>query len=84
MKPQFHKLIIKDIHPETNDCCSIAFEVPEHLKADYAFTQGQYLTLKADIDNEDVRRSYSICTSPLDEELKLLLDAQEFPSVALF
>ena len=71
MKPKFHKLIIKDVYPETDDCCSIAFEVPEHLKSDYTFKQGQYLTLKADINNQDVRRSYSICTSPLDNELRV-------------
>lgn len=71
MKPTFHTLKIKDIRKETDDCCSIAFEVPEPLAANYVFTQGQYLTLKTNINGEEVRRSYSICTSPLDKDLRV-------------
>ncbi len=71
MKPTFHSLKIKEIRKETRDCCSIAFEIPEDLKSAYDFTQGQYLTLKADIKGEDTRRSYSICTSPKDKELRV-------------
>lgn len=71
MKPTFHTLKVKEVRRETEDCCSIAFEVPEDLKPVYNFTQGQYLTLKAAINNEDVRRSYSICTSPNDDELRV-------------
>lgn len=71
MKPTFHSLKIKEVRKETQDCCSIAFEIPEDLKSAYAFTQGQYLTLKTDINKEDVRRSYSICSSPNDKELRV-------------
>lgn len=73
MKPTFHTLTIADVNEETSDCCSIAFEVPSHLKQDYQFIQGQYLTLKADINGEDVRRSYSICSSPNGEELRVAI-----------
>jgi ring-1,2-phenylacetyl-CoA epoxidase subunit PaaE len=69
--PKFHALKVKEVRPETEDCVSVAFELPEELKADYQYLPGQYLTLKAEIDGEDVRRSYSICTSPLDEELRV-------------
>lgn len=71
MKPTFHTLKVKEVRKETRDCCSIAFEIPEELKLAYDFTQGQYLTLKKDINNEDIRRSYSICTSPNDDELRV-------------
>lgn len=71
MKPTFHSLKIKEVRKETRDCCSIAFEIPEALRSAYDFTQGQYLTLKTDIKNEEVRRSYSICTSPNDKELRV-------------
>lgn len=71
MKPTFHALTVKDVRQETADCCSIAFEIPEALAENYQFIQGQYLTLKADIDGEDVRRSYSICTSPNDQDLRV-------------
>lgn len=71
MKPTFHTLTIADIHEETDDCRSIAFEVPTELEEQYEFIQGQYLTLKADINGEEVRRSYSICSSPKDGELRV-------------
>jgi ring-1,2-phenylacetyl-CoA epoxidase subunit PaaE len=73
MKPTFHTLTIADVNEETKDCCSIAFEVPVDLKEQYRFIQGQYLTLKADIDGEDVRRSYSICSSPNGAELRVAI-----------
>jgi len=71
MKPTFHTLKVREVRQETNDCCSIAFEVPKELKEDYQFIQGQYLTLRADINEEDVRRSYSICTSPFEDDLRV-------------
>lgn len=77
MKPTFNSLKIKDIRKETPDCCSIAFDVPETLKEAYSFVQGQYLTLKADINEEDVRRSYSICTSPGEQELRVAIKQVE-------
>lgn len=64
----FHKLRVKDIYKETSDCSVITFEVPEHLQADFEYTSGQHLTLKAMIHDEDVRRSYSLCSSPVDGE----------------
>jgi len=60
---RFHKLKISDIRKETADTVSIAFEIPATLKDDFAFQQGQYLTLKAEIQGEEQRRSYSICSA---------------------
>lgn len=73
MKPTFHSLKIKEVKKETDDCCSIAFEVPEQLASDFVFIQGQYLTLKTTIGGEELRRSYSICTSPLDKDLRVAI-----------
>jgi ring-1,2-phenylacetyl-CoA epoxidase subunit PaaE len=67
----FHKLTIKDIRNETSECVSIAFHIPEELKNQFAFTQGQNITVKAIINHEEIRRSYSICSSPLDNELRI-------------
>ena len=61
--PEFHSLKVKEIVKETNDTVSVSFQVPEDLKEAYAFTPGQYLTLKLTINNEEQRRSYSICSS---------------------
>ncbi|HEY4798009.1 MAG TPA: FAD-binding oxidoreductase, partial [Bacteroidia bacterium] len=60
---KFHKLKVSDVRRETADCVSVAFELPALLKEEYKFVQGQYLTLKLFIEGEEVRRSYSICSS---------------------
>ncbi len=65
---KFHKLKVKDVYKETDDCSVITFDVPENLVEAFSFRQGQHLTLKADINGEDTRRSYSLCSSPLDNE----------------
>ncbi len=69
--PRFHTLTIRDIRRETPDAVSIAFEVPADLRPAYAFEQGQYLTLRTEIDGEDIRRSYSICAGEDDGELRV-------------
>jgi len=68
---KFHKLRVKDIYKETDDCSVVTFAVPPELLNDFTFRQGQHLTLKADIDGEDTRRSYSLCSSPIDGEWKV-------------
>ncbi|MCX7382370.1 MAG: 2Fe-2S iron-sulfur cluster-binding protein [Alphaproteobacteria bacterium] len=69
----FHTLTIANLKRETADCVSLAFTVPDHLRAAFAFAPGQYLTLRATIDGEEVRRSYSICTAPADGELRVAI-----------
>ena len=68
---QFHNIKIKNLYKETDDCSVIEFEVPEDLQDDFVYSQGQHLTLKADINGEDVRRSYSLCSSPMDKKWKV-------------
>jgi ring-1,2-phenylacetyl-CoA epoxidase subunit PaaE len=63
---RFHKIKVKDIYKETDDCSVVTFDIPEELQDDFKFRQGQHLTLKAEIDGEDRRRSYSLCSSPVD------------------
>ncbi|GLR64524.1 1,2-phenylacetyl-CoA epoxidase subunit PaaE [Marinospirillum insulare] len=70
---QFHSLTIKEVRPETRDAVSLSFELPETLKDTYSFTQGQYLTLRTQIDGEEVRRSYSICTGINDQDLRVAI-----------
>ena len=73
MRPKFHSLKVSDVRRETKDCVSIAFEVPEELKENYRFLQGQYLTLRETINGEDIRRSYSICSSVQEPELRVAI-----------
>jgi ring-1,2-phenylacetyl-CoA epoxidase subunit PaaE len=65
---EFHNIKIGDIYKETDDTTVVTFGIPEELQDDFHFNQGQHLTLKTMIDGEDVRRSYSLCSSPLDKK----------------
>jgi ring-1,2-phenylacetyl-CoA epoxidase subunit PaaE len=67
----FHTLQVKKKNLETDDCVLLTFAVPEHLAETFRFKQGQSLTLRKELAGEDLRRSYSICASPLDGELKV-------------
>ncbi len=69
MSKEFHTLKVSQLVKETDVSTSIFFEVPEHLSEDYTYKAGQYLTLKMTIDGQEVRRAYSICTSPLEASI---------------
>lgn len=73
----FHKLSIKNIIQETADAVSVVFDIPENLKSNFSFQAGQYITIKKEIKGEEVRRAYSICSSPQSEELKVAIKAVE-------
>ncbi len=67
----FYKLSIKEVKRETENAVSVLFNVPEELKPYYAFTAGQYLNLKLTLDGNEIRRAYSICSSPDSNELRI-------------
>ena len=67
----FHKLKVAEVYKETDDTSVITFEIAEELQPTYQYHQGQHLTLKADINGEDVRRSYSLCSSPIDNQWRV-------------
>lgn len=60
----FHELVIREVRPETAEAVRLVFDVPEALRETFAFTPGQHLTLRAEVDGTEVRRSYSIATAP--------------------
>lgn len=62
--PVFHKLKIKEVRKETPDAVSVHFDVPASLTDEYRYKPGQYVTLKLSVANEELRRAYSLCTSP--------------------
>lgn len=70
-RPDFQPLRVAEIRRETQDAVSIRFDVPPRLREHFTFTPGQYLTLRTTIDGEDVRRNYSVCSSPLDDDLRV-------------
>ena len=63
---KFFDIRVVEVYKETKDTSVVTFEIPDDLKETFAFTQGQHLTLRADINGKDERRSYSLCSSPLD------------------
>lgn len=73
MSAGFHPLKIAEVRREIDDAISLKFELPEGLAKSFRFTPGQHLTLRADIDGEDVRRNYSICVAPHEQELRVAI-----------
>jgi len=67
----FYSLTVKEVKRETAESVSILFDVPADLESKFVFIQGQYITLRMEIDGEDLRRSYSICSCPFGKELRV-------------
>lgn len=63
---RFHSLEVTEIHQETADSIVVGFAIPPSLREEFRFAHGQYVTLKLTVNGEELRRSYSICSSPLD------------------
>ena len=74
---QFHKLTVKEIKKETNNAVTIAFEVPNNLKDTFLFKAGQYITLKTNLNGNEIRRDYSLCVPPKSNELKVAVKEVE-------
>jgi ring-1,2-phenylacetyl-CoA epoxidase subunit PaaE len=73
MASHFRTLTIEDVRRETADCVSVAFAIPADFREEFRWRQGQNITLRTRINGEDIRRSYSICSSPLDNELRVAI-----------
>jgi ring-1,2-phenylacetyl-CoA epoxidase subunit PaaE len=69
----FHTLQVKEVKRETADCVSVLLDVPAELQSSFAYKQGQNLTMRATINGQEVRRSYSLCSSPLDNEWRVAI-----------
>lgn len=70
---KFHSLTVKDVRPETRDAVSIAFDIPSDLAEHFRYQHGQHLVMRTQLDGEEVRRSYSICTGAQDNELRVAI-----------
>jgi ring-1,2-phenylacetyl-CoA epoxidase subunit PaaE len=66
LKPVFYTISVAAVRPETNDAVCIELSIPDALKPIFAYRAGQYITLKANINGSEVRRTYSLCSSPLE------------------
>lgn len=65
---QFYSVHVSKVEKITKDAVCIGFAIPHDLVNEFTYKQGQYITLKTSINGVDVRRSYSLCSSPLDNE----------------
>ena len=70
---KFHTLAIKDVKQETEEAVSLTFDIPSELKETFAYKQGQYITLKLYLNDDEVRRAYSMSSSPLDNRLTVTI-----------
>lgn len=78
MSTQFHSLTVSDLRQETEGCVSVGFEVPSALQTQFRYAAGQYLTFRATIDGEEVRRSYSLCSAPHENNWRVAI--KEIPN----
>lgn len=69
MDRHFYTLKVREVIQETDDTVSLIFEVPGDLKETFQYKQGQYLTLKFVVNGKEERRSYSMCSSPVEDHL---------------
>lgn len=80
----FHKVNIQEVKQETANAVSVLFEIPQHLKSDFSFVAGQYITLQKVIKGEEVRRAYSICSTPKSGEIRVAIKAVENGTFSVF
>ena len=66
---QLHQLKVKKINNVTEKAVEVIFEIPENLRSDFKFTPGQYITISINLNNEEVRRAYSLCSDPNSGEI---------------
>lgn len=64
----FHWLDVLDVRTETRDACSVQLAVPPALQEQFRFSAGQYITVMKEIDGEQLRRPYSLCMAPQENE----------------
>ncbi len=77
MSVHFEKIRIKQIRRETPDCVSIVFDIPQELQEKFFYRHGQHLTMRTFINGEEIRRSYSLCSSPLENEWRIAVKKAE-------
>src|SRR6056297_2928316 len=69
MRQKFYSLSVADVQRETPNAVTVHFTVPKNLKEEFRYKAGQYLTLRFSVDGEEMRRAYSMSSSPLENHL---------------
>src|SRR5215475_5029900 len=69
---KFHPLTVAQLIPDAEDAVAIAFDVPEALRAEYRGGPGQHVVVRAYIEGEEVRRTYSLVNAPDEWPLRIV------------
>ena len=69
----FYALKIKEIIRETPEAVSLSFEIPQELQDKFTYKAGQYTTLKIQVEGNEIRRAYSLCSAPNSGEFKVTI-----------
>ncbi|MFQ5524392.1 MAG: FAD-binding oxidoreductase, partial [Acidimicrobiia bacterium] len=67
----FYPLTVVEVTPLTDDAVAVTCDVPSEMADTFSYLPGQHVTVRAFIDGEDVRRSYSICASANTRKLRI-------------
>ena len=77
MAKHFRTLTVLDIRKDTEDCLLVSFFIPDEWKEEFKYKAGQNITIRININGIEVRRSYSICSSPFENELQVAIKKVE-------
>lgn len=76
-RARFHALRVAEVRPLTADAVEVTFAVPDHLIGEYDYLPGQYVALRATLDGQEVRRSYSLCRPPAAGSVSVAIKRNE-------
>ena len=77
MSTHFEQVRIKEVRRETDECVSISLDIPDQIREKFTYLPGQHVTLRTNINDEEVRRSYSLCSSPVNNEWRIAVKKVE-------
>lgn len=80
----YHPLRVSELRPETADAICITLEVPQELEQAYRYLPGQHVGLRAQIDGQEVRRSYSLCAGTDQRHLRIAIRQHDQGSMSQY
>lgn len=72
-KTQFHPLRVAQVRTDTRDATVVSFDIPDALRDTFRYQPGQHLTVRTQMDGEELRRSYSICASAAEQQPRIAI-----------
>jgi ring-1,2-phenylacetyl-CoA epoxidase subunit PaaE len=73
---RFHSLRVAQVQPQAEDAVAVALEVPPELAQEYRGTPGQHIVLRASLDGQELRRTYSLVSAPGEPQLRIVARTQ--------